>query len=223
MKLIVKTDKEIKGLLPRDVRNFIASVIGEKYRDKVLYHGFAPSELIFVKPFKRGFEIVSYKNDADLLFHIEEAIRDKTINVFKTKAKIEKIWYKPEDLILPQKGLFFYYTRTPVILSTNPVEYRIVYATNNKKDKSDLIRYIKHRIKKDVIFKIKHYYGIDVSNVLKDLNLIIKEENVRLVEYKKGEKKRQAAYLKFASNYSLPRFVGYKTGLGWGELVNVRI
>ena len=223
MKLIVKTNKEIKSLKPRDIRKLVGSIVDEKYKDLVLWHKHKPSELIYVKPYKLGFELVSWKNNVELLKHIEEKLQNRELYFEAVKAKIKKVWYKDEVLTIPQQGLFFYYTRTPIILSTNPVEYKIVYATNQKEDKSDLIKYIKHRIKYDVVYKIKHYYGIDVSNIIKDLNLIIQQENIRLVNYKEGEKKMQAAFLKFASNYSLPRFVGYKTGLGWGELVNLKI
>ena len=223
MKLIVKTDNEIKKLKPRDIRNLIGSIVEEQYKDLVLWHKHEPSELIYAKPYKLGFEIVSWKNNIKLLKHIEEKLQNKKLHFGEIEAKVKKVWYKDENLTIPQQGLFFYYTRTPIILSTNPVEYKIVYATNQKEDKNDLIKYIKHRIKYDVVYKLKHYYGIDVSNSLKDLNLIIQKEDIKLVDYKEGEKKLQAAFLKFASNYSLPRFIGYKTGLGWGELVNLKI
>jgi hypothetical protein len=221
MKLIVKTDKEIKSLKPRDIRNFIGAVTDDKYADDILWHKKTPPKLIYVKPYKMGFEIVTWTNDYGLLQHIAEKIQDKTMNIKGINAKITDTWFKDENFTIPQKGLYFYETRTPVILSTNPVEYKIVYAINTSNNKKALIDYIKHRIKNDVEYKAKHYFNLDLD--LKDLNLIIKNENVRLVDYKDGLKKFQAVFMKFASNYSLPRFVGYKTGLGWGELIPNKI
>ena len=220
MKLIVKTDKEINSLKPRDIRNFIGKIADESYKDDIFWHKHLPPKLIYVKPFRLGFEIVNYDNSLNLLNHIAkrlEKFKNRVINLKGIETKIKKVWFKPEEFIIPQKGLYFYKTRTPVRLSNNPVEYKIVYACNNKSDRRDLIRYITHRIKSDIEYKAKHYFNIDLD--LSDLNLIIQDENVRLVEYKKGLKDFQAVYMTFASNYSLPRFVGYGTGLGWGELI----
>jgi hypothetical protein len=107
------------------------------------------------------------------------------------------------------------------MLAGNPVEYKIVYTLNTKKDKKELMKYIKHRIKSDVEYKAKYYFNLDFN--LDDLNIIIQKEDIRLVDYKDDTKKFQAAFLKFASNYSLPRFVGYRVGLGWGEILNQKI
>jgi hypothetical protein len=221
MKLIVKTDKEIKNLTSRDIRNFTGAIVDKEYIDDVMWHKKTPPKLIYIKPFKLGFEIVTWTNDIGLLQHIAEKLKDKTINIKNINAKIKKTWFKDENFTIPQKGLYFYETRTPIILSVNPVEYKIVYATNTKEDKSDLIKYIKRRIITDIKYKAKHYYNLNLN--LDDLNLIIEDENVRLVEYKEDLKKFQAVFLRFASNYSLPRFIGYKTGLGWGEIISKRI
>jgi len=156
-----------------------------------------------------------------LLNHIAEKLKDKEISIKNIKAKIEKVWFKNEEFIIPQKGLCFYETRTPVILSTNNTEFKIVYAINTNNNIEEMKKFIEYRIKKDIEYKAKEYFNLDLD--LKDLNLIIQNENIRLVEYKEGLKKFQAVFMKFASNYSLPRFIGYKTGLGWGEIINKRV
>ena len=217
MKLVVRTDKIIKELYSRDIRNFIGSIVDEEFKDTVLWHKKVPPELIYVKPFRFGFEVLSWKNRMDLLYHLYEKIKDKSINIKGIKANIENSFFKEEGFNIPQKGLYFYYTRTPIILSVNPVEYKIVYACNMQKQQDDLIRYIKKRIKYSIIYNAKHYFDLDIN--LDDLNLIIERQDIRLVDYKNGGKKFQAVFLKIASNYSLPRFVGYKIGLGWGELI----
>jgi hypothetical protein len=221
MKVIVGTDKEVKKLTPRDVRNFIGSIVDKKYEDDVLWHQKKPSKLIFVKPYRLGFEIVTYTNDYGLMYHIAEKLEGKEINIKGVNAKVKKVWFKDENFVIPQKGLYLYETRTPIMLAGNPVEYKIVYTLNTKKDKKELMEYIKHRIKSDVEYKAKYYFNLDLN--LDDLNIIIQKEDIRLVDYKDDTKKFQAAFLKFASNYSLPRFVGYRVGLGWGEILNQKI
>jgi len=222
MKLIVKTDKEIKLLRPRDIRNFIGAISDKDYKEDVFWHKNLPPKLTYVKPFKLGFEIVNYDNSINVINHIAEKLEElkekkELIYLKGIETKIKKVWFKAEEFIIPQKGLYFYKTRTPVRLSDNPTEYKIVYACNNKSDRSDLIKYITRRIKNDIEYKAKYYFNIDLD--LSDLNLIIQDEEVKMVEYKKGLKDFQAVYMSFASNYSLPRFVGYGTGLGWGELI----
>ena len=223
MKLIVKTDKEVKNLRPRDIRNLIGSIVDTKYKDIVLWHKHLPPKFIFVKPFKLGFEIVNWTNKVEALNHIAEKLQQKDLelNIKNINAKIKKVWFKDEEFVIPQKGLYFYTTRTPIILSVNPVEYKIVYACNLKENKNDLINYIKHRIKSSIEYRTKYYFNINLD--LSDLNLIIQDENIRLVSYKEDSKKFQAAYLTFASNYSLPRFIGYSIGMGWGEIINQKI
>jgi hypothetical protein len=221
MKLIAKTDKEIKLLTPRDIRNFIGSVVDEKYKDEVMWHKHLPPKLIYIKPFKNFFDILTYTNDIGLLYHIADKIKDKEIKIKGINAKIKDIDFKDETFEIPKKRLSFYTTRTPVILSTNPVEFKLVYTLNIKNKTDELKRYIIHRIRTDVEYRAKYYYNLDLN--LKDLELIIQNKKIRLVEYKEGLKKFQAVYMNFASNYTLPRFVGYKTGLGWGELISKKI
>ena len=223
MKLIVKTDKEVKKLRPRDIRNFIGSIVDEEYKDVVLWHKHLPPELVFVKPFKFGFEIVSWSNNTEVLNHIADKLQQKDLklNIKDINTKIEKVWFKNEEFTIPQKGLYFYKTRTPMILAVNPVEYKIVYACNTKDNKDDLLKYIKHRIETNIKHQAKHYFNMDID--LDDLNLIIQNEDIRLVSYKEDSKKFQAAYLTFASNYSLPRFIGYSIGMGWGEIIHQKM
>ncbi len=217
MKIFVKT-KELKNVKPRDIRNLLGSIVDNEFKDEVMWHKRKPPKIIYAKPYKKGFEIINYINDYRLMHHILKKLESIKNNIFLggKKIKIEDIELKSEDFTIPQPGLYFYQTRTPIILSTNPVEYKIVYATNTQ-NKKDLIKYIQHRIIHSTKLFAKEYFNIDLD-YLDDLNLIIQENDIRLVDYKEGLKKYQAVYLKLASNYSLPRFVGYKIGLGWGEL-----
>lgn len=224
MKLLIKTDTDkIYDIKPKDIRRYIGNIVDKQYEDKVLWHERKPPAIIYPKTFKGGFEIVNYTGDRKLMYHIWEKIeKNREIKLNGISCKVVKVRDKEEEYEIPKKGLYFYKTRTPIILSANPIEYKIVYATATKEDLSDFNNYVKYRIINDIKYKLKHYFDIDF-NKLDDLNLIIKKEDIRLVEVKEGEKKRQAVWLTFASNYSLPRFVGYANGLGWGELIMQKI
>ena len=75
MKIVVKL-KDAGGFKPRDVRNYVGSIVDEKYKDLAMWHKNATPELIYVKPFKESFEIISNKNDISLMSHIAEKIED---------------------------------------------------------------------------------------------------------------------------------------------------
>jgi len=219
MKLLVKTDKPIKHLTSRDIRNFIASISSDN-ADEILWHkGGNLPRLVFTKPYDCAFEIISYSNNEDLINSIANNLQNKNIRIDKADANIISTIVGYEELIFEKLTKpITYVSRTPMILSANPVEYKIVYATN-KYNKKDLFRYIIEKIKKDIQYKMKYYKKIDVSKEVENLQIDIKNAQLRLVEYKPYEKKKQAAYLTFESNYALPRFIGYKMGLGWGEII----
>jgi len=218
MKLKVYTDKNIKNLRPIDIRKIIGSITDDKYIDLVLWHKHTPPEVLYSKPLNNSFEIINYTNNLELLTHIKEKLQN--IELFK-QAKVIKTEILPEDYIIPQKGLYVYETRTPIILSINPVEYKIIYAINQNNNLEDLRKYLTSKFIKDINHKLKHYFNTSIK--IDDLNLILQDKRIRLVEVKDDEKKRQAIFLKFASNYKLPRFVSYSNGLGWGELIEKQI
>ena len=81
----------------------------------------------------------------------------------------------------------------------------------------DLTRYIAHRIKSDAEYQIKNWFGLDLK--INDFSIIsISNLKQLFLDYKDGVKV-PAVTMDFVSNFRLPRFVGYKIGLGWGEII----
>ena len=213
MKIVVKL-KDAGGFKPRDVRNYVGSIVDEKYKDLAMWHKNATPELIYVKPFKESFEIISNKNDISLISHIAEKIEDHPNFYGK---KIERVWLKNEQFNFPQRGLTTYMTRTPIIIGTNEKEIGISFACKVKNNMEDLTRYIAHRIKSDAEYQIKNWFGLDLK--INDFSIIsISNLKQLFLDYKDGVKV-PAVTMDFVSNFRLPRFVGYKIGLGWGEII----
>lgn len=213
MKIVVKL-KDAGGFKPRDVRNYVGSIVDEKYKDLAMWHKNATPELIYVKPFKESFEIISNKNDISLISHIAEKIEDHPNFYGK---KIERVWLKNEQFNFPQRGLTTYMTRTPIIIGTNEKEIGISFACKVKNNMDDLTRYIAHRIKSDAEYQIKNWFGLDLK--INDFSIIsISNLKQLFLDYKDGVKV-PAVTMDFVSNFRLPRFVGYKIGLGWGEII----
>ena len=217
MKIVVKL-KDAGGFKPRDVRNYVGSIVDEKYKDLAMWHKNATPELIYVKPFRESFEIISNKNDISLMSHIAEKIEDHPNFYGK---KIERVWLKNEQFNFPQRGLTTYTTRTPIIIGTNEKEIGISFACKVKNNMEDLTRYIAHRIKSDAEYQIKNWFGLDLK--IDDFSIIsISNLKQLFLDYKDGVKV-PAVTMDFVSNFRLPRFVGYKIGLGWGEIIEKEV
>lgn len=213
MKIVAKV-KDCGVFKPRDVRNYIGSIVDDKYKDIVMWHKTITPELIYVKPFKDSFEIISNKNDISLAEHIVKKI--EVHSNFYGK-KIERVWLKNEQFAFPQRGLTAYTTRTPIIIGTNEKEVGISLACKAKNNMDDLARYIAHRIKSDMEYQIKNWFGLNLK--IDDFSIISMSNLKQLfLDYKEGVKV-PAVTMDFVSNFRLPRFVGYKIGLGWGEII----
>ena len=92
MKLFVKVKNELNGLLPRDIRDLTGSIVNEEYKDDVLWHKHKPPKLIFAKPVKKGFEIINYTNDYNLLLHIKDKLENiKSFNLKITDLKLMRL------------------------------------------------------------------------------------------------------------------------------------
>jgi hypothetical protein len=213
MKIVVKVN-EVSGFRPRDVRNYVGSIVDEKYKDLAMWHKNTTPELIYVKPFKDSFEIISNKNDISLISHIADKIEDNPNFYGK---KIERVWLKSEQFNFPQRGLTSYITRTPIIIGTNEREIGVSYACKVKNDIDGLVSFVTHRIKSDMEYQIKNWFGLDLR-VDEFKILSVSEFKQLFLDYKDGVKV-PAVTMNFTSNFRLPRFVGYKIGLGWGEII----
>lgn len=211
MKIIVKA-KDAGSLTPRHVRDYVGAIVDQEYKDVCMWHKHSVPELIYPKLYKDGFEIVSVKNGS-VLEHIAGKI--EASKKFYGR-NIEKVWFKEEKFGFPQRRLTAYQTRTPIVIGSNKVEYGIAVACAKNGRPADLKRYIGRRIKSDVEHYVKAYFGVNIS--IPDLSLNITELKQLFLNYKEGVRLPMAA-MSFTSNYSLPRFVGYKIGLGWGEII----
>jgi hypothetical protein len=211
---IVALVRDCGSFKPRDVRNYVGSIVDEKFKDLAMWHKHATPELIYVKPFKNSFEIISPKNDITLISHIAEKI-EKNRDFYG--KKIEKVFLKNEQFLFPQRGLTCYSTRTPIIIALNSKEIGITLACKKNNEMDDLKRYLTHRIESDAEFQIKEWFGLDLK-----INefAITSISNIKqlFLDYKDGIK-FPAITMDFVCNYRLPRFIGYKIGLGWGEII----
>ncbi len=213
MKIVVMV-RDCGGFKPRDIRNYVGSIVDENFKDLAMWHKHATPELIYVKPFKNSFEIISVKNDISIISHIADKI-EKNRDFYG--KKIEKVFLKNEQFLFPQRGLTFYSTRTPIIIGNNEKEIGITFACKKNNNIEDLKRYITHRIKSDAEYQIKEWFGLDLK--IDEFTITSMSNIKQLFLGYKDNIKFPAITMDFVCNYRLPRFVGYKIGLGWGEII----
>ena len=210
MKAIMNVpDLKELNLKPRDIRNYIGKIADDNFKDIVMWHDRKYPPLIYPKPFKGGFEVISYGENMDFMNFIKEKIYSHTDFFGK---KIKGVRLKDEKYGFPLKESRMYETRTPIIIAVN--EFEMSGACNDIYFKN----YINMRINRDVEYQIKSIFDVRTKLNIEIMPIEIKRLSI---EYKPGIK-FPAVAMKFYSNYALPRFLGYKNGLGWGEIIPVK-
>ncbi len=201
------------GVLPREVRNYVGSIIDEKFIPKAMWHQRSSSPVIYPKVHKDSFEIVNYTNDIELMQHIKYRI-DTHRNFYGNE--IDDVKFINEQYNVPQRGDMIYISRTPMIIGINPFELKLL---DCRTDSEHFKRYINARINDDVRYQIKNYLNLDIEFDIKITPIEVKRIGVQYKE----DARYPAVIMKFHSSHSLPRFLGYKTGLGWGEIIKAKI
>ncbi len=224
MKLVMTLENPIEWLSQRDVRDFLASVNKrEQYVEKILWHKHIPPVLIFRKPTKSGIEIVNYTNDIEMMEYFKRVVVGKEIYNNQGKSRIGYASLKTENFEIPKPlAPYFaiYRTRTPIIIASNDDELRAIRKIeSNTKALRD---FLKSFILKSIYHQAKHYLGINLPEEYKKQILIdVADIKYFYVPYPKKEVKLNFPSVKcrVISNYLLPRFIGYRIGYGFGELM----
>lgn len=224
MKIVVKLENPFE-LTSRDVRDFVASINRkQEYNDKILWHKHIPPEIIFTKPTQSGvFELINYNNNIEMMDYLKQIIAKSEIYTQAGKSAVKYATLKTENFIMPKiaPALAVYNTRTPIIIGSNDIDKERI---NKISDDMGKIRHIAKKVIKDSIFyQIKYYLGINVpERQQEDVIVDVADINFFFVPYPKKELKLDmpAVRCKVISNVLLPRFVGYRIGYGFGQIIN---
>ena len=227
MKIKVTLSNNLSGFDSRDIRNFIGSIANEKDKDFVMYHGNGLSPVIYSKPYRNIFEITFAKSDEQSINVIGDlANKLNSGNFLCYGEKINKVDVSYDNYLSfeDKKEMVFYKSRTPFVLGVNNTEYKILFNVSQKSDKTDFIKYLKRRIIDSVIFQAKEYLNSELPlDLLDKIEIYFQNQNNQFVfkNIKYKDKILPVMYLSFISNYRLPEFLGYKMGLGFGQIFNI--
>jgi len=230
MKAVFLFEGDVKkdSITPRDIRNFVMAKMDSidkgamdklANKDKI---GNEQSLFIYPKPRPNSFEVLNYSDDFKTMALLEQAImgtdgKGCKTNLAGNELTIKKILWKEEEYIIPIKELSIYKTRTPIVISINPTEHKMTHAFDKNGKLDELL---KKRIVDLTKIQCKQFFNLDIE--LDDLEIKVMSVNRITVTPDKINRKDfycQAVYCEFISNYKLPRFLGYQTGLGYGEIL----
>ena len=227
MKIKVTLSNNLSGFDSRDIRNFIGSIADEKDKDFVMYHGNGLSPVIYSKPYRNIFEITFAKSNEKSINVIGDlANKLNSGNFLCYGEKINKVDVSYDNYLSfeDKKEMVFYKSRTPFVLGVNNTEYKILFNVSQKSDKTDFIKYLKRRIIDSVIFQAKEYLNNELPlDLLDKIEIYFQNQNNQFVfkNIKYKDKILPVMYLSFISNHRLPEFLGYKMGLGFGQIFNI--
>ncbi len=211
-----------KKVRPRDIRNIMMSAvsainketadkIGNKDKDK-----HSQSLFVYPKPRSRSFELISYADDVNALAEVEAVLIGKSLSLGGTDVVVSKCEWSDEGYAKTEKELIIYKTRTPIVISSNSIEHKIVHARSKN---GNLDEYIQQKILDLIKIQNKEFFGKETE--MDDFAIKILDSNkVTVSADSTNGKYSQAVFASFVSSYTLPRFVGYLSGLGYGELLD---
>lgn len=221
MKIIFLLNEKLKNpLTPRDVRNLIGGCLPDsKIKDRVMnkYDGkHKQSKFIYPRPNFKALELIDYSNDMEAFEEICKYMNGKVINIKGNNSKINSIRVKEYDYVMPRNDLCVYKTKSPIIVTANSVEHKICF---NKQKNGEMTDWLKQTIEKLTKLQLKDIFNHELE--FDDLEIKLLEHNMVTVSpHKEKDDNRyfQGIYCTFISNYELPEFLGYKTGLGYGRI-----
>jgi len=210
-----------EGLLTqRDIRALVLKFIPEnnEYYRLLNWHERSVPRIVYAKP-GNSYTLI-YSTIPDVAEYVANKIHKTLVYVNGKKvaikgARVKKVKFVVEEL---NDSVYMYKTRTNIITAVNDTEWKINTAVKHRGGIENLENDVLANILKRTITHIyDEWFGFepDVENL-----------RVRIVSgkhfldhtYKEGEKfPSWGGY--FFCNYALPPFVGYKIGLGMGEVL----
>jgi len=234
MKLIGIFKAPIQGdtrLLPRDIRNYVASIIKDDkdIHSIIMGHERKQPTFIFSMPNRKSFGIYTFKNDAKtkaMMGIIKKRIQENPVlKINGISAEIKEAFTANYDFTQLEGGLFERRLRTPLIIASAEFEYAICrkLSADGKVDMSKLKKYTADKIRETVALMARDWFDKEeeILEVMEDTTIMFKDLEYTPIKYKEGQY-FPAVRGTIICDRNLPLFLGYKSGLGFGELSTIK-
>jgi len=209
-------------LNPRDVRNYVGSIVGEEFKDLFMWHERSTPAFLYSRPQKNSIAIVTYRNDlSDAISHLCESVKNNPhIVAGGANATVISVDVKNVEYSDFGSGFFDYRTRTPLVVGSNREEIKNFDAIAGGKivDTFALVDYIRNSIVDTITAESKDWFSksVDLSSLV-----IVPKGDIKTFFVKYNTTSNfPAVHFEFVSNMRLPEFIGYKIGMGYGEIRN---
>ena len=236
--LQLRTNEKTKGISVDSFRKAILCNLNNSEQediDKILFHLDDKQikdknirrypYILFGKPNENAFYLYGYENEGKRLLKVIKKSLSLCLDINGKEFNISSIKEIEYDC-MPRSSFekINYYTSTPILLfSSNSVKKveGIVYNKNLSNDEKDsqlqefsniLIRRSVKHIFKEILGKSKEVFE----------NIEINWKEFKLIVIKDKNSKKFAIVGNFESNWYLPKFIGNRTGAGFGKLTTNR-
>lgn len=216
-KLVLYFQDEINCAHGRALRGAMASLSSEKYLPQILHHKHGISPIIYTKSVKNVVELYLTQDDKLLESEILNIILHPEFNLNGIKLIKSTIHLLQKDIFEVNKtnSLIKYSLRTPVIYAAVSKDIKYV----------DKLRFNEPtKLESFAIEKIKESINQRLCELgkpthdLSDMKITFDDMKLFACRFKENE-----LYPAFFSrylycNYQLPQFLGYKVGVGYGQV-----
>jgi len=235
MKLVGIYKNPIKGdkrLFPRDIRNYIASISkeDETLHKMIMGHESKQPTFIFSMPNRKSFAIYTFKKDTHTIGAMNRLkaliSKNPNINIKDVSLTVKEAFTSAFDFTRFEYGFEERRLRTPLIIAATEFEYAMC-AKHTKEDFDQvwLEKYVADKIKEIIVLTCKDWYGQEeadkVEVMLEEAIILFKDLEYCPIKYKENLY-YPAVRGTIISNVHLPMFIGYKSGLGYGELSSLK-
>ena len=236
MKLVAIYKKSIQReqrIYPREIRNYIASITQEdkEVHEELMAHKRVQPTFIFSMPNHKSFAIYTFKDDPRskaMLRIIQKRIEENPhINIKGVVAEVERSYTTVYDFTKFEVGrLYERSLRTPMIIAANVAEYAQCRAlTEGEGDIEGLKKYVIGKIRETVSLMARDWFNGAraefIAEIMNNAVIAIKDLEYFPLEYKENEY-YPAVRATIMSDVNLPQYLGYKTGMGYGELSRLK-
>jgi len=236
MKLICTYEEPLKGqqrLFPRDIRNYINSIIPQEQKELkefFAWHEKKTPPVIYTMPNRKSFAILTYKKDKktkEFFDQVIKLIKENTkLSFAKTNvsATIKEVFTVKQDYCRFQNGFTERKLRTPLMMSDKRTYHIAKKASSGDVlDVKEIEGLARETIKRSIVEAYRDWFGKEFNEeLMEDIMIMFKNDlEYHVVKYKEGEY-FPAIRGTIVSNVELPDFIGYKIGMGYGELMGLK-
>lgn len=224
-KIIIDLSRENdKPFYPRDVRNYVGSIVSKEFKDIFMWHERSTAPFIYSMPQKHSIAIQTYRTDfQDAIEHLcGKLIANPILKLNGASATIKNVALKSIDYSSFATGMYEYQTRTPLIVGTSPAHKRefTELLDAGKDAEYEMSQFVRQSIVETIETQSRHWFGegVDLGD---NLMIVMKSSFKPFFLHYKEKRDYPAVTMNFVSNIRLPGYVGYKIGIGYGEIRHI--